>query len=146
MGLKDRCSAAAMTPRVRLADRLEPSCCRFLSQTLRDPQVPGSGHGPKSARSLASGWGQNNTGLPSRVRRHRKQALSILPGSWAKKYAEAQRLFAEQLPVVPLFPRLALAATRPDVQLRDGPDQQQRVWNVENFDYGTRSVNPFFHY
>ncbi len=66
--------------------------------------------------------------------------LQSLPGEAAYEEAakEAQRLFGEQLPVVPLFLRLKLAATRPDMcNFIMDPTANSEFWNIENFDYGT---------
>ena len=50
---------------------------------------------------------------------------------------EVQRIFAEQLPVVPLFLRTRLAATRPDLcGLVMDPTNASGMWNIEEFDYG----------
>jgi len=50
---------------------------------------------------------------------------------------EAQRIFAEQLPVVPLFLRLKIAAARPDMcGYSLDPSAQSDTWNIEAFDYG----------
>jgi peptide/nickel transport system substrate-binding protein len=50
---------------------------------------------------------------------------------------DAQRLFSENLPVVPLFLRLKLAATRPDMcNFVMDPTNNSEFWNVEEFDYG----------
>jgi len=55
----------------------------------------------------------------------------------AAAHKEAQRIFAEQLPVVPLFLRTKLAATRPDMCgfIMD-PTNNSEFWNIEEFDYG----------
>jgi len=49
---------------------------------------------------------------------------------------QAQRLFAQQLPVVPLYLELRVAATRPDLQgfILD-PTVSSEMWNIEEFHY-----------
>jgi peptide/nickel transport system substrate-binding protein len=50
---------------------------------------------------------------------------------------EAQRIFSEQLPVVPLFQAVKLAATRPDMcNFIMDPTANSEFWNIEEFDYG----------
>ena len=62
-----------------------------------------------------------------------------LPGTpeYERLHKEAQRIFAEELPVVPLYPRLKLAATRPDMQgfVMD-PTARSEFWNIEALDHG----------
>jgi peptide/nickel transport system substrate-binding protein len=90
----------------------------------------------------ANGWsGQNNPGFhdPAYDTACNTQ-LQSLPGEPAYDTAakEAQAIFADQLPVVPLFLRLKLAATRPDMcNFIMDPTANSEMWNIENFDYGT---------
>ena len=65
------------------------------------------------------------------------QALSATPGSetWTEGHKEAQRIFSEQLPVIPLFLRMKLAATRPGVQgFTMNPTEDSAMWNIEILD------------
>ena len=52
-------------------------------------------------------------------------------------HLEAQRIFAEQLPVAPLYLQIKLAVTRPDMCgfIMD-PTNPSEFWNIEEFDYG----------
>ena len=65
------------------------------------------------------------------------RALTALPDTedYIEGHKEAQRLFSEQLPVVPLFLRIKLAATRPEVLgfVMD-PTENSEMWNVETLD------------
>ena len=66
-------------------------------------------------------------------------ALASLPGqpSYDEGHLEAQRIFAEDLPVVPLYLRLKLAATRPDMcNFIMDPTANSEFWNIEEFDFG----------
>jgi peptide/nickel transport system substrate-binding protein len=66
-------------------------------------------------------------------------ARSSLPGQpeYEIAHLEAQRIFAEQLPVAPLYPRILLAASRPDLcGLIMDPTTTGEFWNIEEFDYG----------
>jgi peptide/nickel transport system substrate-binding protein len=88
-----------------------------------------------------SAWGgQNNPGFVSdEYDTACNVALSALPGQpeYEAAHLEAQRIFAEQLPVVPLFLLNKLAATRPDMcNFIMDPTENSEFWNVEKFDYG----------
>jgi peptide/nickel transport system substrate-binding protein len=67
------------------------------------------------------------------------KALSSFPGQPEHELAhqEAQRIFSEQLPSVPLFLRIKVTATRPDMcgVIMD-PSTFTAFWNIEEFDYG----------
>ena len=88
----------------------------------------------------AAGVIGNNTGFANEeYDRACKTALGSLPGQpeYEAAHLEAQRIFAEQLPVVPLYLRIKLAATRPDMcgHIMD-PTNPSPYWNIEEFDYG----------
>jgi peptide/nickel transport system substrate-binding protein len=64
-------------------------------------------------------------------------ALEALPGSdvYAAGNAEAQRIFSERLPGLPLFQRLKLTLARtPVIGLAPDPTQASELWNVEQLD------------
>jgi peptide/nickel transport system substrate-binding protein len=66
-------------------------------------------------------------------------ALGALPGQpdFETAHLEAQRIFTEQLPVVPLFVNIKMVATRPDFcGLIVDPTAANELWNIEEFDYG----------
>jgi peptide/nickel transport system substrate-binding protein len=67
-----------------------------------------------------------------------KTMISV-PGQpeYESAHHEAQRIFAEQLPSVPLFPRMTVAASRTDMCgfIMD-PTASSELWNIEEFDYG----------
>jgi peptide/nickel transport system substrate-binding protein len=66
-------------------------------------------------------------------------AKGALPGeaAYAGGYAEAQAIFAEDLPIVPLYWRLKVAASRPDFcNFSLDPSAGSDLWNIEAFDYG----------
>jgi peptide/nickel transport system substrate-binding protein len=67
-------------------------------------------------------------------------ALNSLPGQpgYEENHKLAQQIFAEQLPVAPLFLRLKLAATRPDMcDFIMDPTANSEFWNIEEFGYGS---------
>ncbi len=65
-------------------------------------------------------------------------ALQLLPGQpgYEENHLEAQRIFAEQMPAVPLYLRLKLAATRSDMEGFETDPTESEMWNIEAFDYG----------
>jgi peptide/nickel transport system substrate-binding protein len=66
-----------------------------------------------------------------------KRARAALPGTetYSEAHKEAQRIFSEQLPALPLFLYLDIAVIRNEVTgfILD-PTQQSEIWNVEAFD------------
>jgi peptide/nickel transport system substrate-binding protein len=105
---------------------VEPSCNLYLgSETPSD----------------ANGWaGQNNPGLQNEeFDAACTRAITALPAPRIRRgHKEAQRIFSEQLPVVPLFLRLKLAATRPESRGSSWSDQQ--LGNVEHRSLRSGSV------
>jgi peptide/nickel transport system substrate-binding protein len=86
-----------------------------------------------------NGWAaQNNPGfINADFDAACNKALQSLPrtAEEAEGHKEAQRIFSEQLPVLPLFLRLKLAAIRPEVKgfIMD-PTENSEMWNIEAFD------------
>ncbi len=91
------------------------------------------------------GWdgpiGQNNTGYANpEYDAACETALSLFPGQEGYEYyhLEAQRIFAEDLPIIPLYLRLKLAVTRPDFcGFFLDPTARSEMWNIEEFGYGS---------
>jgi peptide/nickel transport system substrate-binding protein len=82
-----------------------------------------------------NGWsGQNETGwFHEEFEAACLTALTVLPGTaeYEIQHQTAQRIFAEQLPAVPLFPRLKAAITRPGVcNFRLDPTQTSELYNL----------------
>ena len=69
-----------------------------------------------------------------------KAAQSTRPDqqdAYIKANQDAQRLFAEQLPVIPLFFRLDMAVSRPDLcGMQMDVTTRSDLWNLESLDYG----------
>lgn len=86
-----------------------------------------------------NGWGgSNNTGFDyAPYNEQCTRAITALPGTedYVEGHKEAQRIFSEQLPVIPLFLQLKLAAIRPEVEgfVMD-PTESSEMWNIEAFD------------
>jgi ABC-type transport system substrate-binding protein len=56
------------------------------------------------------------------------------PNQRRAQWSRAQRVFAEEVPAIPLFQHVKLAATRPGVAgFTLDPSQPSEMWNVENF-------------
>jgi peptide/nickel transport system substrate-binding protein len=88
-----------------------------------------------------AGWGGSNASGFSNPEYDAacKAALSALPGqpAYEENHLLAQEIFADQLPVAPLYLRLKLAATRIDMcNFIMDPTNNSEMWNVEAFDYG----------
>jgi len=105
---------------------VQPSCDLYIT-----PQIP----------SPDTGWaGQNEIGYSNPAFDTAcNSALQSLPGeeAYTANHLEAQRIFAEELPSAPLYLRVKLAATRPDMcNFIMDPTANTEMWNVEAFDYG----------
>ncbi|MBN2391949.1 MAG: peptide ABC transporter substrate-binding protein [Anaerolineae bacterium] len=103
---------------------VEPSCNRYLSSG-----VP----------SADNGWiGENVSGFAyPDFDAACNRALAALPGTtdYIEGYQDAQRIFSEQLPVLPLFLHYKLALIRPEVDdfIMDATEDSA-MWNIEAFD------------
>jgi peptide/nickel transport system substrate-binding protein len=103
---------------------VEPPCGLYLSTEMPSEE---------------NGWaGQNNPGfINEEYDAACLRALSALPGTddYVEGHLEAQRIFSEQVPVIPLFLRIKLAATRPEVSgfVMD-PTENSEMWNIETLD------------
>jgi peptide/nickel transport system substrate-binding protein len=103
-----------------------PPCDLFLSSHIPDE---------------GNNWsGQNNSGFndPAYDDACNLQMQS-LPGedTYLQGVMEAQRIFVDQLPVIPLFLRVKTAAARPDMcGYSLDPGNTTDFWNIEAFDYG----------
>ncbi len=92
--------------------------------------------------AFPEGWeGWNNPGYANPAYDAAcETAMSLLPGQEGYEFYhwEAQRIFAEDLPIIPLYLRLKLAATRPDFCgfIMD-PTARSEMWNIEEFGYGS---------
>lgn len=103
---------------------VEPPCTLYLSS-----QIP----------TAEAGWnGNNNVGFSNAefdaACNAAVQALD--DATKAAKHAEAQKIFTEYLPSLPLFARAKIVVTRPNVVgvIMD-PTANSEFWNVENFDF-----------
>lgn len=107
---------------------MEPPCAYWLSQNISGPVAEGFG-----------GWDDfNNTGWRDDAfdaACHQAQRAFRNSPEYVTAHQEAMRLFAEQLPVIPLFPRVRGAATLPFVRnFGLNPTQPSELWNVHELD------------
>lgn len=66
-----------------------------------------------------------------------RAALTALPGGdgYVESHQEALRLFAEELPIIPLFTNVKVAAARPDMlNLELDSSQPSLLWNLFEWD------------
>jgi peptide/nickel transport system substrate-binding protein len=108
-----------------------PPCFLYTTDEIPGPY-------PQSPK----GWGgANASGYSSpQFDQACPQALTSLPDDPAYKEAhlKAQEIFAEDLPAIPLYLRLKLVATRPDMcEVTLDPSAESDLWNLEVFNYGT---------
>ena len=105
---------------------VEPNCALYLSS-----QIPGP----------ANGWNRNfnnETGFSDpEFDAVCEAALAALPGTpeYDENHREALRLWSEQIPIIPLFMRLKVAATRPGIlNFVVDPTQESELWNLYEID------------
>lgn len=106
-------------------DGVQPRCDWFSSN-----EIP----------NAANGWiGTNVTGYKSTAYDTACHNAELsLPGEtgYTDGYHEAQSIFAADLPAIPLYYRLKVAATRADVCHFDLDPSANPLWNIEAFDKG----------
>ena len=118
---------------------VEPPCDLYLSSNVSAPSgtwipIMDSSVGPLPS---FGGVGQNEIGYYNPnfdyACNAARGSLQGEPG-YAANHLEAQRIFAQDLPAIPLYLRLKLAVTRPDVTgLIVDPTENSEFWNIEDF-------------
>ncbi len=108
-----------------------PPCDLWLGE-----QIPG-----EDTETYPAGWGgSNDAGFDNaEYNAACNAALQSLPGqaSYDENHLLAQAIFATELPIAPLYLRLKLAGTRPDMcNFVMDPTANSEMWNIEEFDYG----------
>ena len=102
---------------------VEPPCDLYITS-----QIPNE----------VNGWGaSNNAGYsnPEYDAACQQQLGTIDPDKKAEFAKQAQIIFSQDLPVLPLFLRLKIAAHRPDlVNFKMDPTENSELWNVEEWD------------
>ncbi|MBN1147131.1 MAG: peptide ABC transporter substrate-binding protein [Anaerolineales bacterium] len=112
------------------AASLEPPCFLYTSSEIPGPY-------PQHPK----GWGGANASGYSNPAFDQacQQALSSLPDFPEHQLAhyQAQAIFAEDLPAIPLYLRVKAAAMRADLcGVIPNPSAENGLWNLERFDYG----------
>lgn len=108
--------------------RPQPSCELYLSENVTGPESIGLG-----------GWGNMNvTGWRNEAFDVAcRAARAVLPGTadYEANHQAALRIFADELPALPLFTRIELAVAQPTVQnIRLNTTQPSELWNVFEWD------------
>jgi peptide/nickel transport system substrate-binding protein len=103
---------------------VDPACDLYLTSQIPGPSEEGfTGWGG----SNESGWSNADYDAVCNV------ALGSLPGTaeYEDNHKEAQRIFSENVPVIPLFLRLKVAAARPEVcNFGVDPTQNSELYNI----------------
>jgi len=112
------------------ASSVEPPCFLYTTQEIPGPYP-----------DYPKGWGGSNASGYSNPDFDKacRQALATLPDTPEHKAAhfQAQSIFAEDLPAIPLYLRLKLVAMRPDMcGVTLDPSADSALWNLEKFNYG----------
>lgn len=109
---------------------LEPPCFLYVSDEIPGPYPE---HPKGWGGANASGYSNPEFDLACRTARF---SLPDMP-EHAAAHQQAQAIFAEDLPVIPLYLHVEYLATRPDMcgVIMD-PSAGSSLWNLEAFDYG----------
>lgn len=114
---------------------VEPSCNLYTSDQITGPAdetnpITGTPYGGWGAAS-DTGWFNADYDVICNT------AIGSLPGTpeYEDNHKDAQRIFSEEVPVIPLFLRLKVAAARPEV-LNFGvdPTQNSELYNIYEID------------
>lgn len=107
---------------------VEPSCSIYLTESISGPEEDGLGGW---GNSNLTGWSNTDYDVICNT------ALSSLPGTsgYEDGHREAQRIFSQEVPVIPLFLRLKVAAARPNVlNFSVDPTQNSELYNLFELD------------
>ena len=112
------------------ATSITPPCFLYTSSEIPGPypQYPKGWGG-------ANDSGYSNSGFDQAC----GVALSTLPDLSESQVAQyqAQAIFAEELPAIPLYLRATIVAARPDMcAFSVDPSSESDLWDLEHFDYG----------
>lgn len=104
----------------------EPNCGLYLSSN-----TPGPDNGWDRRFNNETGFSNPEFDSACQV------ALNTLPGQegFETSHAEALRIWSQQVPIIPLFLRLKVAATRPGIEnFAMDPTQNSELWNIYELD------------
>jgi peptide/nickel transport system substrate-binding protein len=105
---------------------VEPNCGLYLSSRTPGPENNWN-------RNYNNDTGFRNADFDAACNR----ALASLPGTeeYVQSHQEALRIWTEQLPIIPLFMRLKVAATGPGIlNFQMDPTQSSELWNLYDLD------------
>lgn len=109
---------------------VQPSCDLYITaQIPGDPELGFAGWGG----SNDSGWSNADYDAVCQT------ALGSLPGTpeYSENHMEAQRIFSQEVPVLPLFLRLKVAAARPEVtDFGVDPTENSELYNLYTIGLG----------
>jgi len=113
------------------ATSFEPPCFLYTSKEIPGPysEYPNGWGGAN-----ASGYGNPDFDLACRA------ASWSLNGTeeYLQAHRQAQLLFSQELPAIPLYTHYVVLASRPDFcALENSTYTENALWNIEQFDYGT---------
>lgn len=106
---------------------------------LTGVQPPTSLYWCSEIPSEENAWaGQNETGWcnPAYDQVAKEADNTLARAEALPKYHEAQKMFTDDLPVMPLFARVKVMATAPDVvNFKPNPTVNSETWNIETWGY-----------
>ncbi len=110
------------------------ACYLFMSDNVPGPADEINPDHYREGSTFGDWSGNNYTGwINEAYDTTCEQAITTLPGTavYHSSHQEAIVLFADQLPVMPLFPRLSVSVTRPEVvNFRPDPTQPSALHNL----------------
>lgn len=107
---------------------VQPSCSLYITENISGPEDEGFGGWGNSGDT---GWSNPDFDAACNT------ALNSLPGTpeYEEAHKEAQRIFSQEVPVIPLFLRLKVAAARPEVlNFSVDPTQNSELYNIYQYD------------
>lgn len=120
---------------------VEPSCNLYLSSQVTGP-TDEINPDHYNAEATFGGWGAANDAgwVNEEYDLACNRALGGLPGTadYEEGHKEAQVIFSQEVPVIPLFLRLKVAAARPEVvNFGVDPTQNSEMYNIFELDLAT---------
>jgi peptide/nickel transport system substrate-binding protein len=117
---------------------VEPGCSLYQSSEITGPADEINPNHYMDGATFAGWGGASNTGwVNEEFDAACKRALGALPGTedYEMGHKDAQRIFSQELPVIPLFLRLKVAVPRPEVlNFTVDPTQSSELYNLYEID------------